>query len=266
MHQHPHHQSMLDYLLSLSPIIVITTIWVLYLIAVATTNRSFRKWPYSRLLYWSIGVFLVLIAITGPLATRAHYDFTAHMFAHLFLGMLSPLLIVLAAPMTLILRTINVNMGRRLTRIFKSWPIRIISDPAIASILNIGGLWLLYTTPLYAIMHEHTILHLLVHIHIFLAGYVFTSSIIYFDPSPHRTSYFYRAIVLILALAGHSILSKHIFAHPPSSVSLEQAEIGSMLMYYGGDLIDLIIIIIFCYQWYRDCRPKGVIFDNKLET
>ncbi|WP_332689433.1 cytochrome c oxidase assembly protein [Halalkalibacter lacteus] len=229
---------------------------VIYLLAVINSNRRYRKWSVYRTAFWVVGVLCAIAAVAGPLAQRAHADFTAHMLVHLLLGMLAPLLMVLAAPMTLVLRTQNVTLARRLTQLLKSGPVRLLSDPIVASLLNVGGLWILYTTDLYAAMHENILLHMLIHIHVFLAGYLFTLSMIYIDPTPHRTSYVYRATVLILALAGHGILSKYIYANPPSGIPVSQAEEAGMLMYYGGDAIDIVIIFLLCYQWYRATRPK----------
>src|SRR5690606_5614714 len=95
--------------------------------------------------------------------------------------------------------------------------------------------------------------------HIFLAGYVFTASMIYIDPIPHRFSFLFRAIVFIVALAGHQVLSKYIYAFPPNGVTRTEAEAGGMLMYYGGDAIDLVIIFVLCYQWYCKTRPRTSI-------
>lgn len=36
-------------------------------------------------------------------------------------------------------------------------------------------------------------------------------------------------------------------------------------MYYGGDAIDLILIVIFCSQWYKDSRPKNSLFMPERE-
>ena len=81
-------------------------------------------------------------------------------------------------------------------------------------------------------------------------------SMIYIDPARYRCSYIYRSIVLIIALAGHGILSKYIYAYPPIGVISAQAEIGGMLIYYGEDLIDIILIFILCLQWFRASRPR----------
>lgn len=234
--------------------ILFVLVLVIYIFAVIVSNRRYKQWPVYRTTFAILGAVFAASAVIGPLADRSHVDFTAHMLGHLLLGMLAPLLFVLAAPMTLILRTLNVRTARRLSRFLRSWTVSIISNPIITSLLNIGGLWLLYTTDLFAAMHQNTTLHVLVHIHVFLAGYLYTVSFIYIDPTSHRYSFMYRAIVFMISLAGHGILSKYIYAHPPSGVPVNEAEKGGMLMYYGGDAIDIIIIIILCYQWYRAPR------------
>ncbi|GAA0380012.1 cytochrome c oxidase assembly protein [Bacillus horti] len=231
---------------------------IMYTVATMKSNqyKHLRKWPIHRYICWFLGVLCAAISVVGPLAELAHINFTAHMIGHLFLGMLAPLLIALSAPLTLLLRTVNIPTARRLARILKSWPMRVPTHPVVATIFNIGGLWVLYTTELYMAMQQNLLLHFLIHLHVFLAGYFFTVSMIYIDQSPHRFSFIYRSVVLVLALAGHGILSKYIYANPPSGVSAGQAEIGGMLMYYGGDAIDVVLIFILCFQWYKSTRPR----------
>ncbi|WP_018392037.1 cytochrome c oxidase assembly protein [Bacillus sp. 37MA] len=232
---------------------------VLYILAAVVSNRSYKQWPLYRYIFWIFGVLCAGSSVIGPLANSAHQDFTVHMLGHLLLGMLAPLLMVLAAPMTLIFRTLNVSLARHLSRMLKSRPVRIWSHPVVASLLNIGGLWVLYTTDLYSAMQQAILLHIFIHIHVFFAGYLFTISMIYIDPAPHHFRFDYRAIVLIMALTGHGILSKYLYAHPPKGVPAAQAETGGMLMYYGGDIIDLVLISILCLQWYKATRPRAAI-------
>ncbi|WP_204666982.1 cytochrome c oxidase assembly protein [Gracilibacillus alcaliphilus] len=248
-------QHIVELLLSIPFILVL----IIYLVSVLISSYRGRSWSLYRSVFWMIGVCCCIVAVAGPLADLAHTDFTVHMVAHLLLGMLGPLLMVLGAPMTLLLRTLSVRQARKLTRILRSKALGVISNPIITSILNVGGLWILYTTNLYAMMHENIFLHVVVHLHVFLAGYFFTVSLIYIDPVPHRTSYFFRAIVLGLALAGHGILSKYIYAYPPNGVPESQARNGGMLMYYGGDMIDLVLIIILCFQWFKATKPRVII-------
>ena len=97
---------------------------------------------------------------------------------------------------------------------------------------------------------------LLIHLHIFLAGYVYTASLLQLEPSPDRYRFSFRAAVLVLSLAAHQILAKFIYAHPLGEVPTDLAEAGGMLMYYGGDVIDLVIIIVLCRRWYQTLQPR----------
>jgi putative membrane protein len=37
------------------------------------------------------------------------------------------------------------------------------------------------------------------------------------------------------------------------------AETGAMIMYYGGDLVDVVLMIMVCSQWFRRrSRPRAL--------
>lgn len=226
--------------------------------AVFHSNRKshLRKWPRRRIVLWIAGVLASASAVVGPLAELSHGYFTWHMLGHLLLGMLGPLLLALAAPMTLLLRTLPVRQARKVSTLLKSRLAGFYTHPVTASILNIGGLWLLYTTGLFAAMHHHLWLHILIHFHVFVAGYLFTISLLYIDPVSRRYSYRFRTVVFIVALAGHGILSKFLYAYPPAGVPVEEARAGAMLMYYGGDAVDLVLIILLFRSWYHSAKRQ----------
>lgn len=255
---HSGHHMQITLSASLWLVVPFIVLLLLYIGAAIHSSRRYSFWPVYRTALWTAGIFCSLAAVVGPIAEKAHMNFPMHMTGHLLLGMLGPLLMVLAAPMSLVLRTLPVKQARVLARQLQTRPLRFVMNPAVGFVLNIGGLWLLYTTNLYALMHESLFVYVLIHVHVFLAGYVFTASILCIDPAPHRKHFLFRAVVLGLALAGHGILSKFLYAHPPARVSASQAETGSMLMYYGGDAVDLVLIILFCSQWYHAARPRIV--------
>ena len=216
------------------------------------------RWASAcRVACWYAALIVAGIALIGPVAERAHMDFTWHMVAHLLLGMLAPIGLVLGAPITLALRALPQKQGRRLAWLLATPPVQTLAHPVTASVLNMGGLTSLYITGLYGAMHEHRALFLAVHVHILLAGYLFTAAFIGIDHMRHRPSWMTRAVVLILALGVHATLAKWLYAHPPGGVPPHQAEVASQLMYYGGDVIDLVLIALFCRQWYVAARPRG---------
>ena len=195
------------------------------------------------------GLIAGALGAIGPLAEAADHDFTAHAVAHLLLGMVAPLLLCLAAPVTFLLRSLPRPVVRRLGRLLAIAPVRVLTEPVVAAALNIGGLWLLYSSSLFETMHSNSAVHVVVHLHMAIAGYLFTVSIVSMDPLPHRRPFPYRAAVLVAAVAAHDILAKIIYARPPLGVDPAQAKSGAMIMYYGGDALSIIVMIILCARW-----------------
>lgn len=236
-------------------ILALATAAVGYFAAVRTARHR-GAWPVHRAALWCAGLASAGAGMVGPVATAAHSSFTAHMVGHVLVGMVAPLLLVLAAPITVALRALPVPWARLLTRALRERVVRILTHPVIAATLNMGGLWLLYTTDLYQLMHSSVVVYALVHAHIFLAGYIFTASLVGVDPNPHPTSMLLRSVVLITFVAAHSVLAKRLYASPPTGISPTDAHAGSQLMYYGGDLVDVTLIVLLFVGWYR-ARPRG---------
>ncbi|WP_130013830.1 cytochrome c oxidase assembly protein [Serinicoccus sediminis] len=218
-----------------------------------------RAWPARRTLCWSAGVLCAGAGLVGPVATAARTSFTAHMAAHLLVGMLAPLLLVLGAPVTLALRALPVTGARRLTRLLRTVPVRVATQPVVAGIMSAGGLWVLYTTGLYPLMHGSVLVHALVHAHVLVWGYAFTASLVGVDPDPHRSSVVVRSGVLVGFVAAHSVLARWLYAHPPAGVEAVDGRTGAQLMYYGGDVVDVLLIVLLLHGWYVSVRPRGAL-------
>ncbi|MFI7742591.1 cytochrome c oxidase assembly protein [Kocuria rhizosphaericola] len=219
--------------------------------------RHRAPWPVHRAVLWGAGLICAGTALVGPLAVAARTSFTAHMAGHLLLGMAAPLLLVLAAPVTLALRALPVARARTVSGLLRTPPVRAVTHPVVAGTLNAGGLWLLYTTGLYGLVHTSVPVHAAVHLHVLLAGCVFTAAVVGVDPDPHRGSFRLRAAVLVGFLAAHSALAKHLYGHPPEGVGASEARVGAQLMYYGGDAVDVALVVVLFAQWYVSGRPRA---------
>ena len=64
----------------------------------------------------------------------------------------------------------SCNIARRFSRVLRSRPFYILHDPILTSILNVGGVWFLYTFDLFSMMHENKFLYVFIHFHIFFVG------------------------------------------------------------------------------------------------
>jgi putative membrane protein len=187
----------------------------------------------------------------------AHADFRGHMLMHLLIGMLAPLGLVLGAPVTLALKSLPLIAARTLTAILRSQVFYFLSHPITALLLNIGGMYLLYLTPLYNATLTSPALHYLVHIHFLAAGFLFTWSIAGPDPAPRRPNLQLRVVVLFVSIAAHAYLSKAMYAYlyPLNSPHpAEEIQAGAKLMYYGGDLSELLLAAALFSIWYQKRR------------
>ena len=263
-----HHHAGPDLLAVLGPVVGLLGL-LAYAVLVVRARRRGRGWSPWRTASWTTGGVLATAAVTGPLAAASATSWTAHMAGHVLLGMLAPLLLVLGAPVTLALNALPVASARRLSHLLRSRPLRVVTEPAVAAVLAVGGLWVLYATPLLDVAHAHPVVDVLVHAHVLLAGYLLSAVLVGRDPLPHRRGPWHLLVVLGLALAAHDVLAKHLYARAGGPDPLDERR-GALLMYYGGDAVDVVLVVLVCARWYRSGqrqldlerarpRPEGVL-------
>lgn len=220
----------------------------------ARSDRA-AGWPVHRTAVFLLGLALALLTVLGPLPALAHTDFAWLALSHVAAGMLAPLLLVLSRPVTLALRVMDKMPARRTVRLLRSTPARFLSHPLTAAVLNVGGMFLMFRTPLFEAMSTLPPVHWLVTFHLVAAGYLWTAALIGRDPNPHRAGLRLRAAVLVATAAAHNILAKSLYADPPAGVPAAAAESGAVVMYYAGGAVEIAVMLILCLQWYRTSAP-----------
>jgi putative membrane protein len=245
-------------------LLIIVGLLAAYLWASHVQRRAGRRWSGWRCAAFVAGAGLLAVAVAPPLMDFGHHDLRGHMAQHLLIGMLAPLGLVLGAPMTLLLRTLAPPAARRVTRVLVSRPLQVLSHPATALVLNIGGMYVLYLTPLYAATLTSPLLHHLVHFHFLAAGYLFVWSILAGpDPAPHAPGMWVRLGVLFVSMAAHATLGKLMygFLWPRGTHhGTEEIQAAAQLMYYGGDLAEVLLVVALFAMWYRarGARPYSL--------
>lgn len=188
-------------------------------------------------------------AVLPPVGTSDDL-FPVHIAQHLLLGMAAPALLVLAAPVTLALRVLRLPARSALLRVLHSRALRLVVSPVIVLLLQTGGLYALYLTPLYEATEQHVWLHVAVHVHMFLSGCLLADVVIGVDPMP-RPTVTVRLVVLVLAGASHDILSKLIYAKGLPAGAKGNTRVGAELLYYGGTVLDVALAAVVMAQWWR---------------
>ncbi|MEU4534932.1 cytochrome c oxidase assembly protein [Streptosporangium sp. NPDC023825] len=222
-----------------------------YVLLAARRGREPRGWSRWRTAGFVAGVALVAAAVTGPVAALAETDFRGHMLQHLLIGMLAPLGLVLGAPVTLLLRSLPPVHGRRLVAVLRCRATHLVADPWIALLLSVGAMVALYCTPLYRTVSTGALPHHLVHVHFLLSGCLFAWVIAGPDPAPRRPPVPLRLVVLGVAIAVHATLSQLMYAGLVVDVPVPAAQLrgAAEIMYYGGDIAELLLAFALVSTW-----------------
>ena len=231
---------------------------VLYLALAVGNPRGRRAWSPWRTAGFLFGSVAVGVGLFPSLVPFPDGDFREHMLQHLLIGMVAPVPLILAAPITLLLRSLPTRYARQMARLMRSRPVHAIANPPVALVLNIGGMAAIYFTSLYNAMSQSPALHLFVHAHFLAAGCLFAWVIAGPDPAPHRASVPTRLVFLGVAIAVHATLSQLLYAGLFVSISVPEHQLrgGAELMYYGGDIAELLLAFALVSSWKPRRSPS----------
>ncbi|GAA4301616.1 cytochrome c oxidase assembly protein [Blastococcus sp. MG754426] len=237
----------------LLPVLVAVVLGAGYLAGVARMRGSGRRWSGGRTASFLLGAVLVGAALS-PAVDAGTAD--GHMAQHLLLGMFAPIALVMGAPVTLLLSGLPVSARRPAAVLLRSRVLHGLSHVATAAVLSVGGLYLLYLTPLYALSARSDVVHHLLHLHFLLAGYLFAWAVAGPDPAPRRPGMAVRLVVLVVAGGLHAFLAKLLFSRAPvlpvgGGHDAAEVEVAAQLMYYGGHVADLLLLVALFAAWYR---------------
>ncbi|MEU7694850.1 cytochrome c oxidase assembly protein [Microbispora hainanensis] len=226
----------------------------------ARRRNPVAGWSRRRTACFATGLALSAAALLPPVASFAHADFRGHMVQHLLLGMYAPLALVLGAPVTLLLRAMPVAGARRLSAVVHSGAGRLPTHPVTALLLSTGSLVVLYFTPLYNAVTARPAGHWLLHAHFLLSGCLFAHVIAGPDPAPARPGVRARLVCLGCAIAVHAVVAQLMYGGFWVDVHAPVAEVrgGAEIMYYGGDIAELLLAAALVSTWRPERRSRSV--------
>ncbi|MEU6368896.1 cytochrome c oxidase assembly protein [Streptomyces sp. NPDC046931] len=241
----------------------------LYGWGVARLVRRGDKWPVGRTVSYVIGVLTVMLVMCTKLNDYGMVMFSAHMVQHMVISMLSPILLLLGAPITLALRALPTagrdRKGPRelLLMLLHSRYVRVVTHPAFTIPLFIASLYGLYFTPLFDFLMESRAGHLAMMVHFLAVGVVFFWPIMGVDPGPHRPGYLMRMLELFAGMPFHAFFGIALmmastpmveaYRHPPASLGIDaladQTSAGGIAWAFS-EVPSVLVLLALLFQWY----------------
>ena len=254
-----------------------------YVAAVVRLRRRGDAWPWHRTVLWLLGLAVLFYVTNGGVNVYQKYLFSQHMLAHMALGMIVPVLLVPAAPITLALRAIHKRTdgsrgGREwLLLIVHSRYFGLLSNPVVAAVIFVGSLWVFYYTGVFGWATIDHVGHEWMVVHFLGAGYLFVSALIGVDPAPYRAPFPMRLIVLLATMAFHAffglallsgtglLLADWYGAMGWGTSAIGDQQTGGGIAWSVGEIPTVILAIAVAIMWSRSDERESKRRDRQAD-
>ena len=257
----------------------------LYLAGVQRMRARGDSWPVLRTIGWVLGWAIFAWATCGAPGVYGSVLFSIHMLMHMTVSMSAPILMVLAAPVTLALRTLTPRhdntLGPRelLLGLVHSRFLGVIGNPVVAAAIFFGSLVIFYFSPLFELaLRTHTG-HVLMTAHFLLVGYLFVWVLVGIDPGPKRWPPSLRLIILFVTISFHAffgvalttgttLLAPTFYTnlHLPWAVDLLADQRNGGAVAWGvGELPTLILALLVTLAWVRSDAVETRRLDRQAD-
>ena len=242
-----------------------------YLAAVRRLRRRGDAWPVGRTISWLAGCAALLFVTSSGIGRYAPAVFSVHMGQHMVLNMLVPILLVLGAPVTLLLRAVPPS-GRAEPPGPREWVLaavhspvaRVLTHPLVALALFVGSFYVLYFSGLFDVALSSHWAHVAMNVHFLLVGMLFFWPIVGIDPSPRQLPPMGRLGLLFVAIPLHAFFGVTVMSTNevigasfynqlglPWIDRLADQTTGGGLAWASGEVPMLLVLVALLVQWSR---------------
>ncbi|RMI36270.1 cytochrome c oxidase assembly protein [Streptomyces triticirhizae] len=241
----------------------------LYGYGVARLRRRGDTWSAGRTLAFALGVLSIAAVTATRLNDYGMVLFSAHMVQHMVISMVSPILLLLGAPVTLLLRALPAaGRGRTgprelLVTLLHSRYVRAVTSPLFTIPLFIASLYGLYFTPLFDTLMDSRVGHLAMMIHFLAVGLAFFWPIMGVDPGPRRAGHLMRMLELFATMPFHAFFGIALmmaseplvdsYADIPTTLgtdALSDQSAAGGIAWAFSEIPTVIVLLALVVQWY----------------
>jgi cytochrome c oxidase assembly factor CtaG len=238
-----------------------------YLWAVRRVNTAHpgNRVPADRPVFFLAGLACVAVALVSGIERYDTELFSVHMVQHILLVFGAAPALILAAPITLVLRAATPGVRHRwVLPVLRSRAVMVIGHPLVAWLLFTAVMWGSHVSPLFDAALEDPLIHDVEHALYMATALLFWWPVVGRDPSPWRLPHAARLFYLVLQMPLNSLLGVAILfseqvlyphyattgrAWPPSPI--EDQQLAGAIMWGVGDAGFLVAILLVIAAWMR---------------
>ncbi|GAB3317940.1 cytochrome c oxidase assembly protein [Geodermatophilus aquaeductus] len=268
---------------SVFPAVALLTL-AAYLAGVRSLHARRRQWPWYRTASFVTGIATVLLVTATQVMGYGMMLFSVHMLQKLVLSVLSAMLIMLGAPISLAVRTLprrglGAACRRLLLGLLRSRTAKVVAHPAVTTTIFIGSLYGIYFTPLFDVLMRSAAGNVAM-LTLFLGtGLLAFGGALGVGPWPHRASPPVRLIELMAPGPLHAFFAVAVmmasrplvqtFTHAPQGwgvdVMTDQLAAGNIVWGFGEVPTVAAAVIIYA-QWVSATRRTAGVTDARADA
>jgi putative membrane protein len=222
------------------PLIVVVAALVAYGVGV---SRFDGRWPAGRTAAWVAGWVLVAFPMLSGMASWDATSFTIHATTDLLVGLLAPICLALAAPLTLAVETGGPRTRRAAGALRDGRAGRVLFHFLTAWILWTASLFGLYLFGFFGTARSHEVLLQLAHLELLVAGCVFIFPVLGHDRAAHRPPVAWRVAWFFVGVPYYTVFGMAMDSFgrtPTSAISLNDFHAGGDVIWSGGTVVALL--------------------------
>ena len=257
---------------------------VVYLLGVRALHRRGMPWPWHRTAAFVLGIVTVWLVTATQVMGYAMLLFSIHMLQKMVLTVLSAMLLMLGAPVSLAIRALpRRGLGAvcrlLLLRTLRSRIARFLAHPVVTTVIFVGSLYGLYFTPFFDLLMRSWAGNLLMAVFFLGTGLLAFGGAFALGPWPHRASAPTRIVELVLPGPLHAFFAVALmlasapivtsFTDPPPAwgvdVMSDQLAAGNLIWGFG-EVPSIIAFTIVYVQWVRSEGRRTPAADRRAEA
>jgi cytochrome c oxidase assembly factor CtaG len=252
----------------------------LYLAGVRRVRRSGTPWaPGRSVAFCALGLGFVVIATMSWVGVYQGVLFYVRAAQTVLFLLLIPLFLAMGRPLSLAIEALP-RLGPRIDAVIRSRAARVVTFPAITTLVLVIMPFLVYFTSWYVAGFHSTAVRELTHLALLVPGFVFFWTLLRVDPVPKAYPYLVSLWVTGAEVVGDAVLGlaviadQNLIAGPyyhavayPWGPSLSTSQVlGGGTLWIFGDIVGLPFLAAMLIQMIREDESEAKEIDAELDA